>query len=224
MALNETIASGARPLPRRRRWWRRVALWRAIAGMGLALAVGAVIVSAEFSATLAHRTSYLNRRIASLNNSVHHLRQRVSSAERKSRTDEEKTKADELLKRVLAARDLRTIKLTAVAPAIVSIHPDAPVPAAATLASSVSEGASILQVGGLATLPEHQEYAVWWVGKRGHWALAGQFQVEPDGKATVPLTTAPKSMASMLVTVEQDAGDPPAAPMGPPVLRSIASR
>ena len=54
-----------------------------------------------------------DRRIASLNSSVHHLRLRVSSAEQKSRTAEEKTKADELLKRVLAAHDLQTIKLTA---------------------------------------------------------------------------------------------------------------
>lgn len=194
--------------------------------MALALAVGALIVSAEFSATLMHRTSYLNRRIASLNKSVHHLRQRVSSEERKSQAAEEKTKADELLKRVLAAHDLRTIKLTAAAPPLEPNHPNSPTAAAATLASSESEGASILQVGGLGAEPRNHQYAIWWVGKRGHWALAGLFQVEPDGKATVPLTAAPKSMASMLVTDEQDNdnGDPPAAPMGPAVLRSIASR
>ncbi|MFZ0659903.1 MAG: anti-sigma factor [Candidatus Binataceae bacterium] len=236
MAPNETIESGAhqgagpgarpdvRPILRRRRWWRRLGLWRAIAGMALALAVGALIVSAEFSATLVHRTSYLNRRIASLNNAVHHLRQRVSSAEQKSHAAEEKTKADELLKRVLAAHDLQTIKLTTAAPPLPPNHPNAPASAAATLASSESEGASILQVGGLGAEPQNHEYAVWWVGKRGHWSLAGQFHVEPDGKATVPLKSAPKSMASVLVTVEEDTGDPPAAPMGHAVLRSIASR
>jgi hypothetical protein len=192
--------------------------------MALALAAGALIVSAEFSAVLVHRTSYMNRRIASLNSAVHHLRARVSSAEEKSRAAEEKTKADELLKRILAAHDLRTIKLTTSAPPLPPNHPNAPTPAAATLASSESEGASILQVGGLGAEPQNHQYAVWWVGKRGHWTLAGRFHVEQDGKATVPLKPAPKSMASVLVTVEQEAADPPAAPTGPPVLRSIASR
>ncbi|MGC1677803.1 MAG: anti-sigma factor [Candidatus Binataceae bacterium] len=228
MAGKETIESAARPdarpMMRRRRWWRRLGLWRAIAGMAVALAVGALIVSAEFSAVLVHRTSYLNRRIASLNSSVHHLRLRVSSAEQKSRTAEEKTKADELLKRVLAAHDLQTIKLTAaVAARLAPNHLNAPIPAAATLASSESEGASILQVGGLGVEPQNHQYAIWWVGKHGHWALAGQFHVEADGKATVPLKAAPKSMASILVTVEQETSDPQAAPMGPAVLRSIAS-
>ncbi len=192
--------------------------------MAVALAVGALIVSAEFSAVLVHRTSYLNRRIASLNTAVHHLRARVSSEERRSRAAEEKTKADELLKRVLAAHDLRTIKLKTAAPPMLPNHPNTPTPATATLASSESEGASILQVGGLGAEPRNHLYAVWWVGKRGHLALAGQFHVEPDGKATVPLRPAPKSMASVLVTVEPDTGDPPSAPTGPTVLRSIASR
>lgn len=228
MVPNDTIESGARPgarpIVRRRRWWRRLGLWRAIAGMAVALAAGALIVSAEFSAVLVHRTSYLNRRIASLNTAVHHLRERVSSAERKSQAAEEKTKADELLKRILAAQDLRTIKLTSLAPPLAPNHPNTPTPAAGTLASSESEGASILQVGGLGAEPQSHLYAVWWVGKRGHLALAGQFHVEQGGKATVPLKAAPKSMASVLVTVEQDSGDPPAAPSGPAVLRSIASR
>jgi anti-sigma-K factor RskA len=224
MPPNETTAPAAKPVLRRRRWWRRLGFWRALAGMALALAVGALIVSAEFSATLAHRTSYLNRRIASLNSAVHHLRQRVSSEERKSQAAEEKTKADELLKRILAAHDLQTIKLMAAGPPLAPNHPNAPGPAAATLASSESEGASILQVGGLDAAPQNHRYSVWWVGKHGHWEFASGFQVEPDGKATVPLKAAPKSMASVLVTVEQDTGDPPAAPMGPAVLRSIASR
>jgi hypothetical protein len=192
--------------------------------MALALAVGALIVSAEFSATLVHRTSHLNHRIASLNNAVHLLRRRLTSAEKKSLADEQKTKADELLKRVLAAHDLRTFKLGSSMPSRVPNRPDSPRAATATLASSASEGASLLQAGGLAAAPEHHVYAVWWVGKRGHWALAGLFQAEADGKATVPLAAAPKSMASVLVTLEPDTGDPPTSPMGAAVLRSIAPR
>ena len=192
--------------------------------MGLALAVGALIVSAEFSATLAHRTSYLNRRIASLNNAVHQLRRRLSFAERKSQTAEQNAQADDLLKRVLAAHDLRTIKLAAPGSPRAAGQPDTPRPAAATLASSATEGASVLQVGGLDAEPEHHVYAVWWVGKRGHQALAGLFHVAADGKATVPLAPAPSSIASVLVTIEPESGDPPAAPNGPPVLSSIVSR
>jgi len=192
--------------------------------MGLALAVGALIVSAEFSATLAHRTSYLNRRIVSLNNAVHLLRQRLSFAERKSQTVEQKAKSGELLKRVLAAHDVMTIKLEAPVSPRVAPGPDTPRPATATLASSATEGASVLQVGGLGAEPAHHAYAVWWVGKRGHRALAGLFHVEADGKATVPLAPAPSSTASVLVTSEPESGDPPAAPAGPAVLRSVVSR
>ncbi len=190
----------------------------------LALAVGALIVSAEFSATLVHRTSHLNHRIASLNSAVHQLKRRLTSAEKKAVADEESAKSYELLKRILAAHDVQTIKLASSAAPRALHKPDAPVAATATLASSAAEGASVLQVGGLAAEPEHHEYAVWWVGKRGHWTLAGQFHAAADGKATVPLAAAPKSMASVLVTMEPDTGDPPAAPMGASVLRSIASR
>jgi len=209
---------------RRRRWWRRLGLWRAIAGMGLALAVGALIVSAEFSATLVHRTSYLNRRIASLNGSVHQLKRRLSFAEKKSVAAEQKANADELLKRVLAAHDLRTFKLAPPTAPQVPNRPDAPHATTATLASSASEGASFLQVGGLEAAPEHRAYAIWWVGKHGHSELAGQFNAEPDGKATVPLAAAPKSMASVMVTLEADSGEPPTSPTGSAVLTSVARR
>ncbi len=219
MANSEIIGSGVRPAGRHRRWWRRVALWRAIAGMATALAVAALIVSAEFSATLVHRTSHLNHRIASLNTAVHQLRRQLNFAEKKTLNAEQKAKIDESLKRVLAAHDLRTIKLAAPRARGKS---DIPSVATATVASSASENASFLQAGGLGAAPANHVYAVWWLGRHGHLTLASEFRPESDGKATVPMGVAPKSIEAVMVTLEPVSGDPPSVPTLPPILNGPA--
>lgn len=201
-------------------------MWRAIAGMAAALAVGALIVSAEFSATLVHRTSHLNHRIATLNRSVHQLKRRLTFEEKKKLSAEQTAKADEILKRVLAAHDVQTIKLTK--PHDRHLRPVAPqadgVVAAAMLATSASADAAVLQVGGLPALQEHRSYAIWWVSRRGHRTFAGEFEVDRDGKATVPLATAPRSLAGVEVTSEPDSERILEEPSGAIALRGAASR
>src|SRR5262245_66434741 len=106
-AEDEAKTAVARP-----RWWRRVGFWRSLAGMAAALALAVAIVLAETSATLVSRTRRYLHKIAQLNASVRQLKTRVNTAERRTTTALEHANADEVLKRVLTASDLRTIKLS----------------------------------------------------------------------------------------------------------------
>lgn len=209
--------------PSRPARWRRLGLWRAIAGMAVALAAAALIVSAEFSAALVHRTSYMNHRISQLTGSVHLLRRRLSSEEKKSVTAQQAASADDLLKRVLAAHDLKTIKLSMPAHQVAGFA-DAARPASATVASSASEGASILQVSGLRAAPAGAIYGIWWVDRKGRRSPAGSFSTGADGKATVPLDSAPKGTSSVLITLEKNAPLHPVSPTGVQVMRGVTAR
>src|SRR5215472_15842739 len=92
-------------------WWRRIAFWRAVAGMAIAAALAAVIVLAEFTDAMRHRMTHYLPREATLSETVKDLRRRISSTERQRATSAEGVSADEILKRVISAPDLRIIKM-----------------------------------------------------------------------------------------------------------------
>src|SRR5579885_131050 len=180
----------------RPKWYRRIGFWRAVAGMAFAAALAAVIVLAEFSRLLTHRTIHYSRRIAEMNETVRQLRRRVSSAERRNVAEVERASADDILKRVVSASDLHTIKLIDA-----GARRDKQ-PASGTLALSQSQHAAVLQVAGIEAALGGKVYRVWWQEKRGPETLAAQFIPDSDGKATVPLGMPPRTTASVVITCE----------------------
>src|SRR5262249_61487912 len=125
--------------------------------MGLAVALAALIVLAEFSRVLSHRTTNYLRHLHAMNQTVQQLRRRIVSVERRSVTAAERASADETLKRIVAAPDLRTIKLTS-AERVKEAGARVQLPSG-TLAMSAVQRAAGLQIPGTrvaATGPTHR--------------------------------------------------------------------
>lgn len=207
----ETPSRGEKPP----KWWRRIAFWRAVAGMAAAAALAALIVLAEFSQLMIHRTHYFVDRLRAANETVRQLKRRVSSAEKRNATATENASTDELLKRVVSAPDLRTIKLTD-ASARSKSDGSAP-PASGTLAVSDSQKLAVLQVAGIPSAAEGTVYRVWWEEKRGSETLAVEFMTDKAGKATVPMQPPPRNASTVVITSETGTGA--AKPSGPVVLK-----
>jgi hypothetical protein len=200
------------------KWYRRIGFWRAVAGMGLAIALAAVIVLAEFSQLLTHRTSHYRHRMAAADKSIEQLKRRVNSAERRNLTVAERASADEVLKRVVSARDLRTIRLVDAAG---KRNNSGSHPVSGTLAMSGSQHAAVLQVAGMDAATEGNVYRVWWQSKRRSPTLAAEFIPDTDGKATVPIDLPPRNTSTVVITCEPGTDD--AKPSGTPILKGRIS-
>ena len=196
-------------------WWRRPLFWRAVAGMGLAVALAALIVLAEFSRVLSHRTTNYLRHLHAMNQTVAQLKRRIVSAERRSATVAERASADEALKRIVAAPDLRTIKLTG-ADRAKDASARLQIPSG-TLAMSAAQRAAILQVAGIRAGAKGIVYRVWWEEKRKPETLAAEFIPDSDGKATVPMPLPPQDASTVIVTREVGTDAP--KPSGATVLK-----
>jgi hypothetical protein len=183
--------------------------------MGLALALAALIVLAEFSRVMSHRTTNYLRHLHAMNQTVQQLKRRIISVERRSATVAERASADEALKRIVAAPDLRTIKLTG---------PERGKEAGSrvrgpsgTLAMSFAQRAAILQVAGIGAVAKGTVYRVWWEEKRRPETPAAEFTPDSDGKATVPMPLPPPE--ALAVTVTREIGTDAAKPSGATVLK-----
>ena len=201
--------------PRFALWWRRPLFWRAVAGMGLALALAALIVLAEFSRVLSHRTTNYLRHLHAMNQTVAQLKRRIVSAERRSATVAERASADEALKRIVAAPDLRTVKLTG-ADRAKDASARLQIPSG-TLAMSAAQRAAILQVAGICAGAKGTVYRVWWEEKRKPEILAAEFIPDSDGKATVPMPIPPLAASTVIVT--REIGTEAPKPSGATVLK-----
>jgi hypothetical protein len=183
--------------------------------MGLAVALASLIVLAEFSRVLSHRTTNYLHHLHAMNQTVQQLKRRIVSVERRSATVAERASADEALKRIVAAPDLRTIKLTGPDRAKESrARVQGP---SGTLAISAVQRAAVLQVAGISTVSKGTVYRVWWEEKRKPETLAAEFIPDSDGKATVPMPLPPQGAST--VTVTREIGTEAPEPSGATVLK-----
>src|SRR5215472_6280483 len=83
-------------------WWRRIAFWRAIAGMGLAAAIAVSIVLIELSTTLAARTNRYLHRVQAMNQAMAQMRHHIISMEHRGAADVQRASTDDILKRIIA--------------------------------------------------------------------------------------------------------------------------
>jgi Anti-sigma-K factor rskA len=205
---------------------QRVGLWQAIAGMSFAIAVASLIVTSELTKALAHRTNYVNRRVAALNAVVRDLRRQTAAAQKKLGTEREQASVGEVFEKILFAPDLRTIKL--VAPQDLEkqkpgAQSDGVQGASGRLAMSESAGGAMLEASGLKPSENFKVYRIWWMPKRGAPVWAADFIVGDDGLATVAVDLPPARLKQPSIDVTLEDESYADAPTGPVALKGDAA-
>jgi len=204
----------------------RVGLWQAITGMSFAIALAAIIVSAELASSLAYRTYYVNRRVAALNAIVRDLRRQTAATQRKLGSERAHASVGDVFEKILFAPDLRTIKLVAPqekAKDKSKVLSDGARAASGRLAMSESAGGAMLEASGLKPSEDFQVYRIWWMPKRGAAVWAADFLVGDDGLATVPVDLPPAQMKESSITVTLENETYAEAPTGPVALKGDAA-
>jgi hypothetical protein len=205
------------------------ALWRALAGMVLSLAVACVIVAMEFSSQAAHRVNRMRRRLAALSLKVRKLEADISAERARLAAARRELGASGTLRAVLLRSDLATIRL---APASGAGAPHGPGASqwarvgnaagadslGALLMFSLKEHRAVLQVAGLRPSTD-QVFVLWWSATHGAPLRAAEFRTAPNGSAlvVVPLPNGFMPVAAT-VTAERD-GARAAAPQHTALLR-----
>jgi hypothetical protein len=188
----------------------RVGLWQALTGLSLTIAIASWIVSAELTKALAHRTNYVNHRVAALNAVVRSLRNQNATAQKKLGSEREHASVGEVFEKILFAPDLRTIKLTVPNEKDdrekAGAQSDGVHGASGRLAMSESAGGAMLEASGLKPSENFKVYRIWWIPKRGAPVWAADFLVGDDGLATVPVDLPPARLKdpSISVTLEDE--------------------
>jgi hypothetical protein len=212
-----TPASHAAPpshAGRRKRWTRarRVALWRAGAGMAVAFGIACAIVLGETSTEFVRRNNALENRIRTLRRSLTHLDSKSTQIQRELASENRETSIDEALQRVLVAPDLRTFRLVA---------PRRGESATGVLVASAQEKAAMLTASGLEPTRGGEVYRLWWMGRHGTSVKAVEFAVVDSKDITVSAALPPTSdaIAEVILTLEPQQADG-GRPSGAIALRS----
>jgi len=206
-------ARGGAPPARAAKWYRRVAFWRALAGMALALAMACAVVALETSSELTYRSASYHRRLAQLVGRIKQMRGQMATADRQIAGLRSEAAARDRLGHILAAPDTRLIRLGAPR----SGGPSGLVVISRSLTSAVCE------VSNLPPAAVGNSYMLWWTVERRGPIKAAQFQTAADGSATViAQLRGGDDPAAAIVTVQPDAtADKPGGAVklkgGPPV-------
>jgi hypothetical protein len=190
----------------------RVGLWRALAGMAMAMMLGAAFVTVEFAVALAHRTHLMNRRIDRLSADLRQLRHVQSNTWNKLGVARVEASEGELFGKILFAPDLKTTKLGGTtespqASGILAVSPDA--------------GAAMLGVSGLRPLDEGKVYRIWFYPRRGVARWVDDFVVNDEGEATVAVDFPQAKSAEGTIVVTLESQDYAEEPSGPVQLKSV---
>ena len=140
-------------------WYRRVALWRAVAGMAFALAIGCAMIAAEFSSALIERSRHYHDRLRQLSSNISTMRGKIAQADREIADMRTAAEVDDSLRRILAEPDSRIIRLEAPGRAG---RPNG------VIAFSPGLRRAAIEIGGLPMTPGGSAYTIWWeCGRRG---------------------------------------------------------
>jgi hypothetical protein len=195
---------------------RRSGLWRAVAGMAVALAIAATIITIDLSNELVHRVSNYRSRIASLNKKMDRLKRQAVTDEKRLADAREEIKERKLMqsrdrmKAILIAPDRKTIKLAA---------PNPGEPATATVTISEKMGGAVLSAHGLPPPPEGQVYDGWWMLKNAPPAKAAEFRSGIDGSMSEYLDPPPQGSTPVQLSITMEPSEGGIAPGGPVKLQ-----
>jgi len=215
------------PMPRRRR--DPAALWRAIAGMAIALALASAIVMLEFASRAMRHADRMHRRAAALSERVTHLESELAAERTQVAAARRNLAAAQSLLRLLRAPDATMVALAPVSPppsliassrmarggagnlADGGARAGAPRLPAAMLVLAPREGRAVLMVAGLVPPGEDASFALWWsaarAGTHGAPTRAASFRTAADGSAIVTAALSADAlsaeMAAATVTLER---------------------
>ena len=192
--------------------FHRAGLWRAIAGMAIALALASAFVTVEFAIALSRRTHLLNRRIDRLSADLRQLRHVQSTTWNKLGVARVEASEGELFGKILFAPDLKLTKLAGSAESR---------EAAGILAVSPTAEAAMLGVSGLKPLAEGQVYRIWFFPRHGGARWVDDFVVSDDGKATVAVDFPQAKSAQGTIVVTMEGQDYAEEPSGEVALKSV---
>ncbi len=196
-------------------WYRRVAFWRALSGMALAIALGSAIVTAEFSTQLLQRTRHFHRRLNQLSSKLSAMRGEIASADREIAGMRVTVEIDDALRRILAAPDARLIRLA---------PPGQASPRTGVIAFSPALHRAAVEIAGLPTPAVGSLYSLWWIrGKHGAPLMAARFGLGTAGKAAlmIALPAGESTIEGAIITT--DSHTPTAQPDDPIVLQGAVA-
>jgi hypothetical protein len=193
----------------------RVGLWRAIAGMALAIGLGSAMVAIEIASELAYRTHAMNHRIAHLNEAVRTLKRAESATQRKLGSARLQASEGEVIGKILFAPDLKITRLVAT--------PAGAAGASGVIAMSESAGAAMVGVTGLRPSDDSNVYRIWYLPRRGIARWIDDFLVGDDGKATLAIEL-PQISSKGVIAITLESQDYAEEPSGPVALQSPPAR
>lgn len=194
----------------------RAGLWKAIAGMAVAIALASAIVSIDISRQLIHRTQCMGHRIAVLRQKIAKLEHEADVSRVRLTVVRKQLSHRGLILRVLVAPDVVSVKLA-------KAVPDATM--AATLSLSRKMSGAVLNATGLEKLAPGQAYQTWWISKNASAIRVAEFVPQADGSATVYLDPPPRMAEGLQCVVTRgSSGQDPTQVMGSILLRARLSR
>ena len=230
--------SGAAETPPRKR--DAAALWRALAGMALSLALACLIVMLEFTGLAAHRADRMHRRSNALLSRVAQLENQMAAAHAQIATAHRDLAAAESLRALLRAPDAGMLLLVPPAPAARGGRTQAAAAAErarpeATLALGPGEHRAVLLVSGLKAPSNDTLFVLWWSAAHRAPVRAAEFHTAPDGSALLTAALPPGlEVTAAMITAERPAKGSAAegaaalselaVPAGPVQLRGTLAR
>lgn len=167
----------------------RAMIWRAVAGMAVAVALGCAVVLVEFSSELARRTDHFQNRIKSLRNSLLKTDRESKNIKRELASEDKQVSLDAGLRSILLAADFRAIKLSPAA--------DHRSGANGVVLLSRAQNKAILAANGLEPTDAADVYRLWWVGARGARIKGAEFTLSKGGAITVSASSPPGDLRSI---------------------------
>lgn len=231
--------SGAAETPPRKR--DAVALWRALAGMAISLALACLIVMLEFTGLAAHRADRMHRRSNAMLSRVARLENQMAAAHAQIAAAHRDLAAAESLRALLRAPDAGMLLLVppAASPAARGGRTQAAAAERArpeaTLALGPREHRAVLLVSGLKAPANDTLFVLWWSAAHRAPVRAAEFHTAPDGSALLTAALPPGlEVTAAMITAERTAKggaaggaaapSEPAAPAGPVQLRGTLAR
>lgn len=192
-------ANGEGAVAKRSQWYRRVAFWRAVAGMALAIAIASAMVTAEFSTALLERTRHFHYRLHQLSTNLDTMRGKVASADREIAGMRITVEIDDDLRRILAEPDARLIRLT---------PPGRASQTTGVIAFSPALHRAAMELAGLPAITTGDELNLWWTRGKRTPIIAVHFVPRASGKAAlmIALPTGEDAIEGAMITVDSTAG------------------
>jgi len=184
------------------------ALWRALAGMAISLALACIIVMLEFTSQAAHRAARMHRHTQALLSRVSRLEAEIAAERARIVTAHRELAAAEVLRALLLAPDAGMLQLSPpVSPPAAGGHKAAPAERPeATLAVGPKEHRAVLMVAGLKPAADDTTFVLWWSASHGAPVRAAEFRTAADGSALVTVALPARlNVTTAMVTAERAA-------------------